>query len=592
MAEFVHQSIEEALPELEQLERIGLFTKPEIKSIIKKKRSHEYRLVRRRKEKDDFLRYIQYEISLLSLIKTRREKIRYFFKKEEIDFSIVSRIAKLFRRTCTLFPEDLKVWLSYMEFLKKWNKKSMLSKMMTNMLKIHGNNPGLWIMAAKFQMEDNSSSENARSLLLRALRHHPTSQKIWQEYFRMELMHADKLRKRWTLLKQSDMKADEEEMSDALMEGQAAKIVYKKALEEIQNDAEFHLSFIPLLQQFDFTSKLEDEIYTDVQTTHPSSEIVWDAVARRHLPLKAEQDETKVLCQEEQCFKVYEEASTRLDTPKMWCMYATACLERIDHQGPSKLNEKRAERALRVLSTAAEHCKLSMDIYTHWVRLLLRLGMLDKAITTATMATDAFQDSSALWKQKLTLHVASSETGNETDKKNIRQLFDEAINKVKTEDALSIWEYGLQWYQENDTNNIESLMQRGLNEHPRISVTVKEYYLDWGATQGIGKLRKVFKKLVSTRPLAVGFYQKYIDIEISQENPKMTRIRAAYEDALNEFGSTNPELWLAYIRLEMQHPMGKPEMVSKLHWRAMKGLDGNYTEKFVSSYTLLQAGHL
>ena len=31
MAEFVHQNIEETLQELEQLERVGLFTKPEIK---------------------------------------------------------------------------------------------------------------------------------------------------------------------------------------------------------------------------------------------------------------------------------------------------------------------------------------------------------------------------------------------------------------------------------------------------------------------------------------------------------------------------------------------------------------------------------
>ncbi|XP_071953079.1 U3 small nucleolar RNA-associated protein 6 homolog [Antedon mediterranea] len=588
MAEFVQQSIEEALPELEQLERVGLFTNSEIKSIIKKKRSYEYRLVRRQKEKDDFLRYIQYEISLLTLIKTRREKIRYFFKKEEIEFNIVSRVARLFKRACTLFPDDLNIWLSYMEFLKKWNKKIMLSKMLTKMLKIHGNNPGMWIMASKFEMEDNNSSENARSLLLRALRHHPTSQKIWQEYFRMELMHADKIRKRWALLKQGNMKTDEEEMTDNVMEGLAAKVVYKKALQAISNDANFHMSFIPILKQFDFTQKLEDEIYADVQTSHPSNEIVWDAIARRCLTLKTgEQEEL-----EEQCYKVYEEASTKLNTDKIWCLYAAFCLERIDQNGSSNLKEKRAEQATQVLTTAGKHSKLSVDIYNKWVRLLLRLGMLEKATATAVMATEAYQDSVALWIQRLTLYSALLETGDKSSKKMMCQLIDEAVMKVRPEDALLLWEYSLNWYKKNDPDNVELIMERGLSEKAEISMVFTEHYLDWAVSQGIGKLRKAYKKLVSSRPLPPAFYHKYIKIELSEENPKVGRIRAAYEAAVKEAGSTNPGLWLEYIRLEMDPAMGKPEMVSKLHWRAMKGLDGNYTEEFVTKYTLLQAGHL
>lgn len=39
----------------------------------------------------------------------------------------------------------------------------------------------LWIMAAKFEMEDRNSSESARHLFLRALRFHPESEKIYQE---------------------------------------------------------------------------------------------------------------------------------------------------------------------------------------------------------------------------------------------------------------------------------------------------------------------------------------------------------------------------------------------------------------------------
>lgn len=39
----------------------------------------------------------------------------------------------------------------------------------------------LWIMAAKWEMEDRLSSESARQLFLRALRFHPQSTKLYQE---------------------------------------------------------------------------------------------------------------------------------------------------------------------------------------------------------------------------------------------------------------------------------------------------------------------------------------------------------------------------------------------------------------------------
>ena len=46
------------------------------------------------------------------------------------------------------------------------------------------------------------------------------------------------------------------------------------------------------------------------------------------------------------------------------------------------------------------------------------------------------------------------------------------------------------------------------------------------------------------------------------------------------------DFWLDYIKIELKH--GDSEMVSKLHWRAMKCLSGDNVEQFVTKYTLLQ----
>ena len=49
------------------------------------------------------------------------------------------------------------------------------------MLKVKSNEPSLWIMAAKWEFEENLSVANGRDLLLRALRFHPESIKIYIE---------------------------------------------------------------------------------------------------------------------------------------------------------------------------------------------------------------------------------------------------------------------------------------------------------------------------------------------------------------------------------------------------------------------------
>uniref|UniRef100_A0AAY5KLQ8 U3 small nucleolar RNA-associated protein 6 N-terminal domain-containing protein n=1 Tax=Esox lucius TaxID=8010 RepID=A0AAY5KLQ8_ESOLU len=67
MAEIVQQRIENRIPEWEQLERVGLFTKKEIKSMLKRATALEYKLHRLIISKVDFIAYIQYEINVLEI---------------------------------------------------------------------------------------------------------------------------------------------------------------------------------------------------------------------------------------------------------------------------------------------------------------------------------------------------------------------------------------------------------------------------------------------------------------------------------------------------------------------------------------------
>ncbi|KAM9119853.1 U3 small nucleolar RNA-associated protein 6 homolog isoform 4-T4 [Pangshura tecta] len=543
MAERVEQRIEARLPELEQLERVGLFTRKEIKAVIKKASALEYKIQRRALHKEDFINYIQYEINLLELIKKRRSRIGYSFKKDEIEYSIVQRINGLFKRATEKWKDDVQLWLSHVAFCKKWNKKIQLSKVFSAMLAIHPNKPALWIMAAKWEMEERLSSESARHLFLRALRFHPESPKLYQEYFRMELMHAEKQRKEKKEFEQAKMDLGEFSYSEEVLNGEMARIIYRNAVEKIKG-AEFYLSLLSIAKLFDFTQDLQKEILENLQAKYADDPLTWDYMARRELEMGSlpspecsskQMKASEVAQKEERCCAVFEEAVTALPTEAMWKCYVTFCLERLNRKTNSEeLRKKRLERTLCVFSRAHESTLLPETLYKQW-------------------------------------------------------------------GCLPLWTLWVEWSEgANSKEDTQALYQRSLFViDPADSVTMKEKYLDWAYREGgYKKAKKVFTSLHESRPFSLEFFRKMIEIEkeqvsvTCQESCKMLNLREYYERALREFGSTDSDLWLDYIKEELSHPQGKPVNCGNIHWRAMKMLEGELVEKFVSKYTLLQTGHL
>ncbi|GCC17593.1 hypothetical protein chiPu_0021555 [Chiloscyllium punctatum] len=509
-------------------------------ALMKKVTALEHKVNRRALNKESFINYIQYEINFLELIKRRRVRVGYYFKKDEIEYAIVNRIHALFRRALSKWKADVQLWLSHIAFCKKWNVKLQLSKVFSEMLAIHPDKPALWMMAAKWEMEDQLSSESARHLFLRALRFHPESQKLYQEYFRMELMHTEKMRKEKQLLETAKLKLTEAEYPEEIVRGHLARIVYKNAIEKIPGDAEFHLSFWKIAEMFDFTQDIRKEIVQDLQTLHANQPVCWDFVARQELdtevlPVSACSKQTKasdIARKEERCWAVYEEAVVSVPT--------------------------------------------------------VDLGDAEKAIRLVKSASANFAGSVQMWQSSLEILI-------ELQSPDVSAIFQQAFQKVPVKDALPLWLLCLDWSESRSSvHETESLYQRAVQTQVTAgSVTVKERYLDWAfKTGGYKRARKVFTRLCENRPFSLEFFKKMIAIEKQQEYSRMERIREYYERALREFGSTNADLWLEYIKEEQGHPQGKPELTGPIHWRAMKVLVGTEVERFVSQYTLLQTGHL
>ncbi|XP_062447816.1 U3 small nucleolar RNA-associated protein 6 homolog [Rhea pennata] len=597
MAERIEQRLEDRVPELEQLERVGLFTRREIRAVLRKASALEYKIQRRALRKEDFISYIQYEINLLELIKKRRARIGYSFKKDEIENSIVHRVHSLFKRATGKWKEDVQLWLSHVAFCKQWNAKHELSKVFSCMLAIHPNKPALWIMAAKWEMEARLSSESARHLFLRALRFHPECSKLYQEYFRMELMHAEKQRKEKKEFERAKMDLGEFNYSEEILNGEMARIIYRDAAQKIEG-VEFHLAVLSIAKLFDFTQDLQKEILESLQAKYADDPLTWDYMARRELELGSAQSTEHTTKQmkvsemnqrEERCCAVFEEAVTAVPTEDIWKCYITFCLERYNRKTNSEeLKQKRLERTLSAFSKAHESTLLPEGLYKQWLQLLLESSLCEKAVEVAEAATKRFSLSVEIWQMRLQVLI-------QLKSDDVTQCFEEALKHMKSKGTLPLWTLWVEWSEgTNSKEDTEALYQRSLRATASAeSVTMKEKYLDWAYRNGgYKKVKRVFTSLHENRPFSLDFFRKMIEIEKEQESCKMLHLREYYERALREFGSTNSDLWLDYIKEELNHPQGKPENCGSIHWRAMKMLQGDLVENFVSKYTLLQTGHL
>jgi len=269
--------------ELQQLQRVEILSPDEVKSVIKKRKHFEYKLQKRTKEKEDILSYIQYETSLLHLIGMRREKIDYGHKKDEIDFAIARRINKLFKILEHRFSGDLKIWSSHIAFLSQMGWKEQVGKVYRRCLQVHPDKVDVRISSARYELDlamaedrDSSSSasadsglrvENARTILMEAIRFHPGSTDLYAEAFDLELAFVN-----W-LVSSSDEEGDKshlvaEETAEAVKEGKIAEAIFNTGMESACPDdkAEFGLKCLkagldmqaPLPVIKAVTKKLED----------------------------------------------------------------------------------------------------------------------------------------------------------------------------------------------------------------------------------------------------------------------------------------------------------------------------------------------
>ncbi|OXG31745.1 U3 small nucleolar RNA-associated protein 6 [Cryptococcus neoformans Ze90-1] len=239
----VQFQLESTIPELKDLHEKGLFTKNEINEITKRRTAFEMALIRRVQRKEDFFKYAQYEINLERLRRMRWRKLRYHINPpppSASTYSIQRRTLYILKRATSKFPQDLSVWLTYIQYASREGMRKVVAQGLTKALQFHPTSSTLYLLQAYFHLHPNSpfpqsvlpdstkslslsedSDESdkppafaiegvnpARTALLLGLRLVPTSPEIWTEYIKLELGWVEALRRRWKLLGIKDAFAD------------------------------------------------------------------------------------------------------------------------------------------------------------------------------------------------------------------------------------------------------------------------------------------------------------------------------------------------------------------------------------------------
>ena len=184
---------ERSVPELQEFARKRIFSRDEIASIAKKRSDFEHILSARGSKPQDYIRYTEYEMNLESLRKKRVKRLGVKIS----NYTGQRRIFFVLDRATKKFPGDVGLWMQYITFAQKQASKKMVSQLLTSVLRLHPTKPELWIFAATM---GSTNMMEARSYMQRGLRLCGSSEKLWVEYAKLEMIHISKIAGRKRIL--------------------------------------------------------------------------------------------------------------------------------------------------------------------------------------------------------------------------------------------------------------------------------------------------------------------------------------------------------------------------------------------------------
>ncbi|KAJ2868633.1 U3 snoRNP protein [Coemansia erecta] len=518
MAEVVQYHLEQMVPELEDLERKGLFDKQDLRLLVKRRTKFEYALKRRRVAISDFLRYIEYEMNVNALRKERKTRMKIKGKTTVSDYSIDQRIISIFERALVRHSQDKTLWFQFIAFVKNLGNSSdnsgysrMLSKIHARAITSHPFDPKMWIVAADNEFRDNGNGGAARKLLQRALRVNPKSKELWIEYFRLEFLLVEKIKVRRRVLgidEQTEAndegaeddgfinlpELDEEKKASAsvfdeieeqieakvlssemqkqqeltdeqraamatkanpYLQGAIARIVCDQAIAAIPNDLEFRKELATIAGQFDGMEQQRDHVLQTISRDFANDPTAISYLCTAHLSGISMESPDLV---DALRMAVAKFQAGAVDTPEMWMLY----IQFLIHwhslcTGVSDLSSLATYFSVLLKRAYSAVCEDKEGRLNSEVALLL-LGNIDddgEKLSWLEDVTARFPTSDELWLHRM--DVLTKAHSDPKQKKGIERIF-ESQALVACAGSQALWFLWLDWIEKENRDGFASDM--------------------------------------------------------------------------------------------------------------------------------------
>lgn len=184
MVDKVQRVMEDMVPELLDLGKRKVFSREEIREIVRCRRGFEYKIASRTPTLRDFLEYLSYEYELERIRNTRTRLLK--LKKRTIgDYSIIRLIHFIFKRALRKFPSDEKLWLQNIDFCLKSGSSKALQRSLISALRHNPTNSVFWLIMSDRELQ-NGNAKEARSTILLGLRVNKESLILWRGFSQLE----------------------------------------------------------------------------------------------------------------------------------------------------------------------------------------------------------------------------------------------------------------------------------------------------------------------------------------------------------------------------------------------------------------------
>ena len=483
------------------------------------------------------------------------------------------------------------------------------------MLQVFDHDENVWLSAAKWHIECNNSPNVARELIQRGLRLNPQSKLLWHEYFRMELLYCDLIKKRKVILE----KEQSQDCKDAILGAKIAMIVFESALKTVEDkNGEFISNFLKIVDEFEdeiHCEELKCFIFETLKKTEPKNEGIWKTIAENS---------------GSEASDIFEMALKEFPNLQMWDYYLTFKLQQLSKMNKFTQIEYIKNEMVELMKRAMDEKHLSKEMFCEWlcilnsfkhdpVLLALHRNLIEKQVDHYESAHVWYTCLSSLIEIDVTLKPEIRRLFERSIKSlekmqsetQINNLFDKAIKTLvgcdhmreEEKSLLDIWSLYIEWACDClPAREVMNMLEKysHVHAHHAASVLENRQYASLVKMlllqtsnklfpRDLYKCRYYYEKFKALHPIVDGFFELMIQIELQQKNVNIQRTRRTFDDfwRKTQNSSSSSSFWLKWLQFELTH--GDLENISHLYDQALKSLDDELEKnKFMEEYSLMQ----